>query len=62
MSLPRLLYTLFLAMPEVLRLLDTLQKQAEFRATNKKVKEDLMALDKAVKERDEKSFNAIFND
>lgn len=53
--------TLLTALPQVLRLIKTLQENQKKYEEERKVKEDIERIDKAFKEQDAKALNDIFN-
>ena len=49
------------ALPEIIRLIETLQRRADDKAESKKIKEDVAKIDKAFKEKDAQALNDVFN-
>lgn len=57
----KLLIAILGAIPEIIKLLKELSKDYEAPKVKEKLKEDLEAINKAFKEKDEKLLNDIFN-
>lgn len=55
------LYALIIALPEILKLLETLEKRAKERAEKQKLKEDVAKIEAAFREKDEKALSNLFN-
>ncbi|MBA3756306.1 MAG: hypothetical protein H0X02_08815 [Nitrosomonas sp.] len=54
-------YALMLSMPEILKLIKTLQENQKKYEHDRKVKQDIETINKAFKEQDAKALNSIFN-
>lgn len=57
----KLIFNLIVALPEIIKLLQTLQKAIDEAKTNKKVEDDLKAIQEAFDARDPEKLAAIFN-
>lgn len=57
----KLLASLVIALPEILKLLAAIQKSIDEAQTQRKVKEDLQAIERAFREKDANALNHIFN-
>jgi hypothetical protein len=57
----KLILAFIAALPEILRLIDALIKDIERAQTDRKVKEDLAAIEKAFREKDADSIRKLFN-
>lgn len=55
------IYALILALPEILKLINNLQKKIEEQKIDSKVKEDLKKINEAFEKKDTKLLNDIFN-
>ncbi len=58
--LPRLALAFLAALPELLRLIDNIQKQIEADKTDRRVKEDLQKINQAFKDKDAEALKRIF--
>lgn len=54
-------WELLKALPEIVRLLEALQKQQQEVAVNRKVSEDIKTIHEAFNEKDPAKLNALFN-
>jgi hypothetical protein len=57
----RALLTLFTALPQILRLIESLQEQHKKSEKERKVKQDIERINKAFKEQDAQALKDIFN-
>lgn len=61
MTIVKVISSLILALPEILKLIKNIQDQIEAEQVNKKVKDDLKKINEAFKEKDASKLNDIFN-
>lgn len=55
-------FALIKVLPQILRLLETIERRNKERAVDRKVKEDIEAMNKAFEENDAEALNNIFRD
>lgn len=56
------LLALFKVLPQLLKLLETIERRNKERAVDRKVKDDIEAINKAFEENDAEALNNIFRD
>lgn len=61
MSVLKIIYTLIIVLPDILKLIENIEKKNKDTQIDRKVKEDVKAINQAFKDKDEKALRDIFN-
>lgn len=57
----KLIHSLIIALPELIKLIKNIEKQIEEKNTDEKVKDDLKKINEAFEKKDAKALNDLFN-
>ena len=61
MSIAKLIYTLILILPDILKLIEQIEQKNIERGLDKKVQEDIKIITKAFEDKDAEALNRLFN-